>query len=197
MRPTKRAPLQAAIDAAFPRRCVEALERDISASTTPPAVDSKVKTFVSICRAWQVAPWPVSMESILAFGALLKKGGHKSSQGFFQAVFIYQRRHLQTEVAGLCDQECCERLCSQHLSRAWTFDLEGFLRCGVLDKETCYSYDVESFTMNSAVHGRDVLVLAGWYMMRELPVADGRTSTLKFRRSIFSLQCRHGWLIDH
>ena len=156
-----------------------------------------VKTFVSICRAWQVAPWPVSMESILAFGALLKKGGHKSSQGFFQAVFIYQRRHLQTEVAGLCDQERCERLCSQHLSRAWTFDLEGFLRCGVLDKETCYSYDVESFTMNSAVHGRDVLVLAGWYMMRELPVADGRTSTLKFRRSIFSLQCRHGWLIDH
>ena len=57
--------------------------------------------------------------------------------------------------------------------------------------------DLSTSKMNSAVHGRDVLVLAGWYMMRELPVADGRTSTLKFRRSIFSLQCRHGWLIDH
>ena len=100
-RQNKRASMQAALDAALPnnrRRCIEALEKDVLAHSTQPSVDSKVRTYLTICQAWQVAPWPVSLESVQCFGASLKEGAYKSAQGFFQAVFTHQRRHHLVEV---------------------------------------------------------------------------------------------------
>ena len=104
VRPGKRASLQAALNAAQPnnrRRCMEALERAILAHTTQPSFDSKVRTYMAICPAWQVQPWPISLESLQCFAASLKEGAYKSSQGFFQAIFTHQRRHLQVEVAAV------------------------------------------------------------------------------------------------
>ena len=177
VRPTKRASLQAAIDAALPnnrQRCVEALEKDILASTTQPAVDSKVRTYLAICRAWQLAPWPVSMESLQAFGASMKEGGYKSSQGFFQAVFTHQRRHMQVDVDSLLRSTARDyvRSISRGLGPSTlkdSFNVEDLAHIPI-------SYNEESFDMNSPAHGRDLLVIACWYMMRELEIASCRWS---------------------
>ena len=79
-------------------------ESDILANSTKPAVDSKINSYVTLCRAWQVAAWPVSLQSIQCFAASLKEGGYRSAQTYFHSVFSYQRRTLQIEVEGLVKQ---------------------------------------------------------------------------------------------
>ena len=172
-RPSKRASLQAAVEAAQPnnrRRCLEALERDILANTTQPVFDSKVRTYLTVCQAWQVAPWPITMESLQFFAASMKEGAYKSSQGFFQSVFTYQRRHLQIEVSQLLKGAAKDyaRSISRGLgpsSLKDSFDVEALINIGI-------EHDIQPFSMESPPHGRDLLVVACWFMMRELEVAS-------------------------
>eukprot|EP00435_Cladocopium_sp_Y103_P054359 s601_g17.t1 len=173
VRPTKRASLQAAIDAALPnnrRRCVEALERDVLANSTKPSTDSKVKTYQTICLAWQVEPWPVTLRSIQCFGASLKEGAYKSAQGFFQAVFTYQRRHLQQDVDALV--RGAARDYTRSIARGLgpsslkdSFDVDLLSEIGI-------EYQAAPFDLHCTSHGRDVMVLACWFMMRELEIAS-------------------------
>ena len=173
VRTGKRASLQAALDAALPnnrRRCLEALEKDILAHSTQPSFDSKVRTYLSVCQAWQVEPWPVSMESIQCFAASLKEGAYKSAQGFFQSVFTYQRRHLQIEVGAVIKGAAKDyaRSISRGLgpsSLKDSFDVEMLANIPV-------EHEIKPFSMESASHGRDLMVIACWYMMRELEVAS-------------------------
>eukprot|EP00435_Cladocopium_sp_Y103_P022823 s2498_g5.t1 len=179
VRQVKRASLQAAIDAALPnnrRRCVEALERDVLANTTKPSTDSKVKTYQTICLAWQVEPWPVTLRSIQCFGASLKEGAYKSAQGFFQAIFTYQRRHLQQDVDSVI--RGAARDYTRSISRGIgpsalkdSFDVDLLTQIPV-------NHAAEPFDMLSAIHGRDVMILACWFMMRELELASCRWSHL-------------------
>lgn len=177
VRHQKRASLQAALDAALPNnraRCLTALERDILASTTQPSMDSKVKTYVAVCQAWQVRPWPVTLESVQCFGASLKEGAYKSSQGFFQAIFTYQRRHHQTEVDSIIKGAARDyvRSISRGLGPSTlkdSFNVDGLADIPI-------NYEIEPFTMESTTHGRDLLVVACWYMMRELEVASCKWS---------------------
>eukprot|EP00435_Cladocopium_sp_Y103_P047536 s110_g14.t1 len=179
VRQVKRASLQAALDAALPnnrRRCVEALERDVLANSTKPSTDSKVKTYQTICLAWQVEPWPVTLRSIQCFGASLKEGAYKSAQGFFQAVFTYQRRHLQQEVDPVV--RGAARDYTRSISRGIgpsalkdSFDVDMLSQIPV-------DYKTDPFDMQSPAHGRDVMILACWFMMRELEMASCRWSHL-------------------
>eukprot|EP00435_Cladocopium_sp_Y103_P032190 s1034_g8.t1 len=184
VRTSKRASLQAALDAALPnnrRRCVEALERDVLANTTKPSVDSKVKTYQAVCLAWQVAPWPISLHSIQCFGASLKEGAYKSSQGFFQAIFTYQRRHLQQEVDPVI----------RGAARDYTRSIARGLGPSVLNDSFDVSqladipieYGTSPFSMQVAAHGRDVLLLTCWFMLRELELAGCQWSHIYSEKS--------------
>eukprot|EP00435_Cladocopium_sp_Y103_P058647 s456_g20.t1 len=179
VRNVKRASLQAAIDAALPnnrRRCLEALERDVLAHTTKPSMDSKVKTYQTICLAWQVEPWPVTLQSVQCFAASLKEGAYKSAQGFFQAVFTYQRRHLQKDVDNVVRSAAKDY--TRSISRGLRpSTLKDSFDVGLL-AQIPIEYQVSSFSMQSASHGRDVLILASWFMLRELELAGCKWSHL-------------------
>lgn len=112
------------------------------------------------------SPWPVSLESLQCFAASLKEGAYKSSQGFFQSVFTYQRRHLQLEesqvlkgAAKTTPVVSPEELGPSTLKDS--FDVENLALIRV-------EHEIEPFSMESSSHGRDLLVVACWYMMREL-----------------------------
>eukprot|EP00435_Cladocopium_sp_Y103_P007602 s3351_g2.t1 len=179
VRTVKRASLQAVLDAALPnnrRRCLESLERDVLAHSTRRAMDSKVKTYQTICAAWQVEPWPVSVQSIQCFGASLKEGAYKSAQGFFQAVFTYQRRHLQQDVDNVI--RSAARDYSRSVSRGLgPSTLKDSFDVGLLTQIPIEA-QAHPFSMQSPAHGRDVMLVASWFMMRELELAGCRWSHL-------------------
>ena len=144
--------------------------KDILASTTQPSFDSKVKTYVSVCQAWQVAPWPISLESLQCFAASLKEGADKSSHGLFQSIFTYQRLHLQVDVDSVI------RGAAKDYSRSISRGLGPCTLKDSFDVETLGSIavrsEIEPFSMESEAQGRDLPLLGCWYMMRELEVAS-------------------------
>lgn len=167
VRSQKRASLQAALDAALPnnrRRCLESLERDVLASTTRPSFDPKVKTYMSA--------WPVTIESIQCFAASLKEGAYKFSHAFFHSVFTYQRRHLQLEVSAVV------RGAAKDYTRSISRGLGPSTLKGSFDVEALNAipirHEVGPFSLENVEHGRDLLVVACWYMLRELEVASCR-----------------------
>eukprot|EP00435_Cladocopium_sp_Y103_P049910 s2136_g15.t1 len=183
VRQTKRASFQAALDAALPnnrRRCVEALERDVLANTTKPSMDSKVKTYQAICVAWRVA-WPISLHSVQCFGASLKEGAYKSSQGFFQAIFIYQRRYLQQDVDPVVRSAARDytRSIARGLGPSVLKDCFDVSRLADIPIE----YQISPFDMQAVAHGRDVLLLASWFMLRELELANCKWSHIYIEKS--------------
>lgn len=72
-----RASFTLALQAAEPnqrKRSLEELERDVLAQSTRPSQESRVRTFLAICTAWEVVPFPLTPECVKAVGASLKAG---------------------------------------------------------------------------------------------------------------------------
>lgn len=158
VRPTKRACFQKAMDAALPanrRRCIESLEADILAHTARPATDSKVRSYVTLCHIWQV-----------------REGGYTSAQTYFQAIFSHQRRTLQVEVLQIIKHTAKDyaRSIGRGLGPAAlkdSFDVELLTTIPVDFTET-------PFRFSDPRHGRDILVVGCWFMLRELELAACR-----------------------
>ena len=91
----KRACLQAALEAALPnqrQKSLQMLDQDVLARSTTPAVEARVRTYMAICRAWEVAAFPLDNQNIRCFGASLKAGGYRSAAVYFQAICGHQQR---------------------------------------------------------------------------------------------------------
>lgn len=52
-----------------------------------------------ICKAWQVEPWPVSMEAIQCLLPRSRKGPVYPLKDSSNLFFTYQRRHMQIEIS--------------------------------------------------------------------------------------------------
>jgi hypothetical protein len=98
----RRANLQAALMAAEPNNRVASLKKledDILAKSTNPANDARLKTYLAICRAWEVVSFPLDTNNIRCFAASLKAGGYKSSAIYFSTLCGYQQRTLRTPIS--------------------------------------------------------------------------------------------------
>ena len=183
-----RASLTAALVAAHPNNRRESLrlfEQDILANSTNPSQDSRVKTYKSICRAWQVEAFPLTLESIRCFGASLKAGGYRSAAVYFQAVLGYQARHLQVAV--------------DPIHRSAIKDAVRSIRRGLGPAGLKDSFDVsylsniahqdqpEPFSAENPVHMLDVVVLGLWFMLREAEIAAARLAHLTLDSNTVSL----------
>ena len=84
----QRASMRAAMDAALPnsrKRALDDLDGGIIANSTKGPLESRVRTWQDLCRAWQVDPWPISIENIRAVAASLKAARYKSALQYFEA----------------------------------------------------------------------------------------------------------------
>ena len=66
----KRANLQAALEAATPnqrQKSIQDLDRDILARSTHPAIEARIRTYMAICRAWEVAAFPLDTTNVRCF----------------------------------------------------------------------------------------------------------------------------------
>ena len=93
----RRASMQAALEAARPEHragALAALDQDVLASTTVASNQCRVRFYEAVCRAWNVEPWPLSRNSVRAFGASLKAGAYRSVAVYFSSIIGHQLRTM-------------------------------------------------------------------------------------------------------
>ena len=177
VQPMQRAYLTLALEAAqvnCRKRALQALDADVLARSTRPAVESRVRTYEALCHAWEVAPWPISIPSIRAMSASLKAGHYRSAPLYFQAVVGHQRRAL-----GLALPEHLRAVIRDALRSVLrgigpaalkdSFDMR------VLVSPTAHLRDTSvAFSMDNLDHCTDLCVLASWFMLREIELSGAR-----------------------
>lgn len=182
---TGRASFQLALQAADPNNREQALrdlESSILAPTTAPAVASRVKMYQEVCRAWCVEPWPISHDSLRSFAASLKAGRYRSASLYFSTIFSYQQRTMATPVdrilSGMAKdftRSILRGMGPGKLKDAFDLSLLGKLPP---------SYRAEPFSQHDLCHARDVCIIGGWYMLRELELASAVKGNLYVERDL-------------
>ena len=187
-RPRHRASLSLALEAASPnnrKRALEELDEALLAASTRPAVDSRVRVYENICKAWGVSCWPVTHESLRCFSASLKRGHYRSAALYFSAVFGHQMRVLTMPVEEFLKQatkgfvrSITRGMGPAHLKDSFDIGLLG---------RVCQAPGVAPFDPSDVGHIRDVAIVASWFMLRELEVAAARWAHLRLEGSSVSL----------
>ena len=174
-----RASFTLALQAASPnnrKRSLEALQDDILSKSSAPAQESRVRTYKALCAAWEVAPFPVSPESIRCTGASFKAGHYRSVQLYYQAVFGFQLRHLGVPVDPLIRGTVREVVRSVKRGLGPSRLKEGF-DVWLLSRST-FSDDDEAFNLSSAVHCIDMVIIGVWWMLREIEMSSAMVQHL-------------------
>ena len=169
----RRASFTLALKAAQPnnrKRSLAELDQDVVARSSAPSQESRLRTFRSLAAAWEVAPFPLSVESIRCVAASLKAGGYRSSQLYFQAAINYQLRMLHETVHPLL--RSLIRDMNRSIKRGLgpsqlKHGFDPFLITGLID-----SNDSDPFDLNRVSHFIDVMIIGVWFMLREIEVAN-------------------------
>ena len=170
---SRRASFTLALKAAQPnnrKRALADLDQDVVARSSAPSQESRLRTFRSLAAAWEVAPFPLSVESIRCVAASLKAGGYRSSQLYFQAAINYQLGSIHETVHPLI--RSLIRDMNRSIKRGLgpsqlKHGFDPFLITGLID-----SNDSDSFDLNKVSHMTDVIILGTWFMLREIEVAN-------------------------
>lgn len=168
----QRASITLALVAAQPnnrKRSLDNLDQDILARTSQPAQASRLRTFRALCAAWQVAPFPLTVEAIRCCSASLKAGGYRSASLYLQAAVNYQIRHLHEQVHPLIRSTIKDCVRSIRRGLGPSRLKEGFDVFALADAVDVD--DQEPFDMFKTSHMADVFIVGCWFMMREIEMA--------------------------
>jgi len=176
----KRACLQAALEAALPnqrQKSLQMLDQDVLARSTNPAVEARVRTYMAICRAWEVAAFPLDNQNIRCFGASLKAGGYRSAAVYFQAICGHQQRALKTPIPAIVKMGIrdCIRSIQRGLGESRLKDAFN----GLLLGNIAPTMDEEPFSFANVSHCRDMAMIGLWFMLRESELASARACDLR------------------
>ena len=100
-REVRRACKRSALEAALAEHRQEALadlDENVLARSSQEPFQSRVRTWVDLCQAWAVEPWPISLEAVRNVAASLRRGGYRSAQNYFDAAVAYQERFREQAV---------------------------------------------------------------------------------------------------
>lgn len=151
------------------KRSLDLLDQDINSRSTKPAMDSRLKTYRALAAAWEVEPFPMSVESIRCIGASLKAGFYRSAQLYYQSAIDYQLRCLKEPVHPLLRSTVRDAVRSIRRGLGPAGLKEGFdpfQLANVIDVQ-----DDSPFNFNTDSHVADVILLGCWFMLRELEMA--------------------------
>ena len=170
---SRRASFTLALKAAQPnnrKRALAELDQDVVARSSARSQESRLRTFRSLAAAWEVAPFPLSVESIRCMAASLKAGGYRSSQLYFQSAINYQLRTLHETVHPLL--RSLIRDMNRSIKRGLgpsqlKHGFDPFLITGLID-----SNDSDPFDLDKVSHLTDAIILGVWFMLREIEIAN-------------------------
>ncbi|CAE7560104.1 unnamed protein product [Symbiodinium sp. CCMP2592] len=167
-----RANLRAALDALLPanrKRSVEELRDGYLAETSKGPYASRLKTWMALSYQGKVDPWPVSADTIEALGAAFKKGGYRSAKEYFLAAFRHQEHDLGLEVSPVL-RRLAKRAVKSIVRGLPGTRLKEAFPLADLGALVTYRCDL-AFDPAAVPHATDVLVLATWFMLREIEIA--------------------------
>ena len=176
----KRANMQAALEAAQPnqrQRSLLLLEQDVLAKSTNPATEARVRTYLALCRAWEVPGFPLDGQNIRCFGASLKAGGYRSAAVYYQAICGPQQRVLRTPIPAIVKLGIrdCVRSIQRGLGESKLKDAFN----GLLIGNMAFSTDEDAFSFDNVAHCRDMALIGLWFVLRESEMASARASDLR------------------
>ena len=186
--PQQRASLQMALQAAqanHRQQSSAALDGSILAPSTAAAIDSRVRTYQEIRKAWNVQDFPISYDSLRYFAASLKAGSYRSASLYFHAIFGYQQRRLAMAVDPQLKQAAkdFDRAITRGMGVAQlkdSFDVSSLAMLSIASSD-------EPFNFENAFHSRDICVLAAWFMLREIELAGACRPHLYITGSVVNI----------
>ena len=182
--PGDAANMQAALDAARPEnraQALAALDQDALAASTIDSNNCRIRFYEAICRAWGLEPWPLSRESVGAFGACLKAGGYKSAAVYYSAVVGHQMRTMwQAPSPEL--RRCIQDTRRAILRGAGPHRLKDFYDVPVL-KAVLDEGAGDAFCVDTPSHMADVMLACAWWMLREIESAGAQICHLIFNEA--------------
>ena len=168
----QRASLTLALVAAQPnnrKRSLDELDRDIISRTSQPAQTSRLRTFRALCAAWDVAPFPLTIESIRCCSASLKAGGYRSASLYLQAAVNYQIRFLREPVHPILRATIRDSIRSIRRGLGPSRLKEGF---DVFALASAVDVDDQGpFSPEKHSHMADAFIIGCWFMMRGIEIA--------------------------
>ena len=140
-------------------------------------MQSRLRTWTTLCRQWNVEPWPLDLYNIRAVAASLKAGAYKSAELYFDAA-IWHQIHVRQEAV------------SPSLRRVLK-DMVRSIKRGLPGTKVKAAFPfaaleriVEPLTFNQAYdaanphHTVDLVIVAVWFMLREKELAAARLGDL-------------------
>ena len=178
-RACKRSALEAALEE-HRRDALADLDENVLARSSQAPFQSRVRTWVDLCQAWAVEPWPISLEAIRNVAASLRRGGYRSAQNYFDAAVTYQERFREQAVDPLLKKAMrrytravLRTLPGSRLKAVFTVDRLAALLT------TRDAPAARAWSPWTSAHAADALLLAAWFMLREIEFAAARTQDLE------------------
>lgn len=183
-----KASLTLALAAAQPnqrKRALEDLDRDILARSTKPANDSRLKTFMALCGAWEVQAFPLNPVCIRCVGASFKAGCYRSAGIYFQTAISHQLRMMGLPISPFIRSLIRDvvRSVRRGLGPAtlkFGFDLAALAK--LVD-----TTDSRPFSVDHISHVADLMIVSCWYMLREIEISAARDSHLSLQGEVVQL----------
>ena len=167
------------------QKALDFLEQDIVARSSHPAIQSRLRTWRALCAAWEVTPFPLSFLNVKAVAASLKWGGYRSTQLYFQAAIGHQTRSLQLPVDPFLKaliKDVCRSIRRGLGPSALKegFDISVLTRAINMD-------DSDAFDHHRVAHVADLMVVATWFMLREIELSFARQAHLYLEGSYVNI----------
>ena len=168
--------MQAALEAARPEnrsRALNEVDQDTLAATTMASNNSRVRFYEAVCRTWGLEAWPLSRESVRAFGACLKAGAYRSVAVYFSALIGHQVRTMwQAPSPEL--RRCIHDTKRAVMRGAGPAHLKDSFHVPVLCKFLQEHGDCDSYDAGLPTHMADTLLICCWWMLREIEAANAQ-----------------------
>ncbi|CAE7199054.1 unnamed protein product [Symbiodinium sp. CCMP2592] len=176
-RDTRRACKRTAFEAALPENREAALaeiDENILAKSSQAPFQSRVRTWQEACETW-----PISAEAVRKVAATFRRGGYRSVQNYFDAAVAYQEQFRGEAVDPLI------RRAMRRYARAVVRGLPGSKLKAIFAVDRLVALvsrvdppGAESWSPWVTAHAVDALILAVWFMLREIEFSAARTQDI-------------------
>ncbi|CAE7229512.1 unnamed protein product [Symbiodinium sp. CCMP2592] len=181
-----RASLAAALEAMDPGRRQDTLAANLLASSTRRAMESRVRTVGALADRGQFPLFPLDANKLHTIAGAMRIAGYRSTGLYLDAVVWHQENTLHTPITpGLrrvvktLTKAAARGLPGSRLKQA--FDLDELTK--LVDDTAPFG----PFNAGLVAHAVDVVIVATWFMLREVELAAARVRDLGVTLSAVSL----------
>ena len=188
-RPSTRASMTAALEAMDPSRRAEtmaAIDANLLAQSTRRSMESRVRMLTTLAEKGNFQLFPLDVQKLQLLAGALRIGGYRSAGLYLDAALWHQEYRLRSPVSADL------RRAARSLTKAALRGLPGSRlkqAFDLADLATLVDHDAVagSLDMDILPHAVDVLVVATWFMLREIEIAGARVKDIEVTAATVSL----------